>query len=479
LFFSALRKICIRTISLAVNRTVCLVVTLWAALLLSGPVNAANLGGDCCADLEERVAELEATAVRKGNRKVSLKLSGHVNRMLLYWDDTVNTDIYSVDNDDSESRFRLQGTADITPDLSAGFLIVIGVVSAESSLTDARIDGNPNENADGLLRTRKASFNLTHERLGKIRVGRDSPATDNILQLNIAKNPIADTDIDWANDFHLVRPHGTLGCNGAACRTTFNLDIVTASQDTPRSDIVRYDTPSLRGLVLSAAWGEDDLADIAFRYKKEWNSIRLIAGAGYLWFTDEREVRPSALIDCPPPGLGQLTCIEERVDLERAAGSIAAMHTPTGLYVFAGAAQDYFGVNTLRASIFTAPVTGRQPPTAAMWYLQGGIKNRFLVPSIGPTTLYGEYQKWDDFGVRRSSNSLGTDLTGGEIIDTSADFWGFGMVQDIDAAAMKLYAALRYWESEIQVALPDEDPAGQDVPIEDFLTIAVGGRIYF
>jgi hypothetical protein len=67
----------------------------------------------------------------------------------------------------------------------------------------------------------------------------------------------------------------------------------------------------------------------------------------------------------------------------------------------------------------------------------------------------------------------------GEIIDTSADFWGFGVVQDIDAAAMKFYAALRYWESEIQVALPDDGPVGQDVQIENFLTIAVGGRIYF
>ena len=33
--------------------------------------NAADLGGNCCADLEERIAELEATTVRKGNRKVS------------------------------------------------------------------------------------------------------------------------------------------------------------------------------------------------------------------------------------------------------------------------------------------------------------------------------------------------------------------------------------------------------------------------
>ena len=449
-------------------------VALWAL-----PVKAADLAGECCADLEERVGELEATAVRKGNGKVSLKLSGHVNRMLLYWDDRVNSDIYSVDNDDSETRIRLQGSAEIAPELSAGFLFVIGVVSAESSLTNARVDGNPNENADGLTRTRKASFNLRHERFGKITVGRDSPATDNILQMNIARNPIADTDIDWANDFQLVRPQGTQGCNGAACRTTLNLDVVTASQDTSRSDIVRYDTPSLHGFVLSAAWGEDDLADVAVRFKQELGSIRMIGGIGYLWFTDETEGRTSTLIDCPPPGLGQATCIEERADLERIAGSIAAMHMPTGLYLFAGAAEDRFGTENLGASAFTAPVTGRQPEDATMWYLQAGIKRPLLAPGLGATTLYGEYQKWDDFGVRRSSDPLGDDLAGGEITETAGELWGFGIVQDIDPAAMKLFAALRYWDTDIEVALPDGDSFVQDVPLEDLVTIAVGGRLYF
>ena len=39
---------------------------------------AADLGGNCCADLEERIAELEATTGRKGNRAISLTLTGFV-----------------------------------------------------------------------------------------------------------------------------------------------------------------------------------------------------------------------------------------------------------------------------------------------------------------------------------------------------------------------------------------------------------------
>ena len=55
-----------------------------AALALNtGPISAADLSGSCCADLEERVAELEATAASKGNRKMSLAISGSVNRVVL------------------------------------------------------------------------------------------------------------------------------------------------------------------------------------------------------------------------------------------------------------------------------------------------------------------------------------------------------------------------------------------------------------
>ncbi len=61
--------------------------TLGGYALSSGPAQAADFGGDCCADLEERVAELEATTVRKGNKKVSVTLSGWVVKTVNWWDD--------------------------------------------------------------------------------------------------------------------------------------------------------------------------------------------------------------------------------------------------------------------------------------------------------------------------------------------------------------------------------------------------------
>jgi hypothetical protein len=87
------------------------------------PAKAADLGGDCCSDLEERIAELEATTVRKGNKKVSVTLYGKVNRAMLFWDDGHEQNAYSVDNSYESTRFGVKGSAKIGGNWSGGYRI--------------------------------------------------------------------------------------------------------------------------------------------------------------------------------------------------------------------------------------------------------------------------------------------------------------------------------------------------------------------
>ena len=47
-----------------------------ASVFAQKPARAADLGGDCCSALEDRVAELEATTARKGNKKVTVIVYG-------------------------------------------------------------------------------------------------------------------------------------------------------------------------------------------------------------------------------------------------------------------------------------------------------------------------------------------------------------------------------------------------------------------
>jgi hypothetical protein len=93
-----------------------------AAVLNTGPTSAADVSAFCCADLEERIAELEATAASKGNRKMSLSISGSVSRVVLWWDDGRSSGTYyGLDSGILTSRFIFSGIAKMTPKVTTGF----------------------------------------------------------------------------------------------------------------------------------------------------------------------------------------------------------------------------------------------------------------------------------------------------------------------------------------------------------------------
>ena len=100
-----------------------------AAGLLAGGLSAtsasaADLGGNCCADLEERIAELEATTARKGNRKVSLTISGWVAEQVMWWDDGVESNTYVGGIGTTlGTNVKFTGQATIAPGWSAGYVL--------------------------------------------------------------------------------------------------------------------------------------------------------------------------------------------------------------------------------------------------------------------------------------------------------------------------------------------------------------------
>ncbi|HLB06509.1 MAG TPA: porin, partial [Alphaproteobacteria bacterium] len=109
-----------------------------AAGLLAGGLSvssasAADLGGNCCADLEERIAELEATTARKGNRKVSLTISGWVGEQVMFWDDGDEQNVYVGGLGTTiNSNVKFTGQATISPGWSAGYVIHVEVYGSET-----------------------------------------------------------------------------------------------------------------------------------------------------------------------------------------------------------------------------------------------------------------------------------------------------------------------------------------------------------
>jgi hypothetical protein len=105
------------------NRLAALVVYLLALSAL--PVAAAaDLGGDCCADLEARVAALEASTVRKFGSRLSITLSGYVAKQAMAWDDGKDSATYIADIGPTQAtNFRIGGQAKIAPGWTAGFML--------------------------------------------------------------------------------------------------------------------------------------------------------------------------------------------------------------------------------------------------------------------------------------------------------------------------------------------------------------------
>ena len=156
------------------------VTTLVAVSVLFGlrPAVAADLGGDCCTDLEERVAEFEATTVRKGNKKVKVELYGRQNRVVTFWDDGAEQNAYVLNSSYSPSRFGVRGKANISDKWSSEFILEIEDGANLSKFVD-QFNDNP---SPGALTTRKAAIALASKDYGKAWLGLQETAKDIITK---------------------------------------------------------------------------------------------------------------------------------------------------------------------------------------------------------------------------------------------------------------------------------------------------------
>src|SRR5262245_29301259 len=260
----------------------------WALVAAAGVIvggvampsaKAADLGGDCCADLEERVAELEATTARKGNRKVSLTVSGQVETAIMGWDNGVRSDVYVVDVPTvGGTFFQFNGDAKINPKLSAGFLVQVGFDKGARSHQVNEVDDDGGQPGDTAIVVTLANWYLDHKDLGRLTVGRANTATAGITGIDLGgAGVIGNVNIGyWQRSFSLT------GVAGATATWDSVLGGGTVNGSTlSRGNVINYTTPTVGGLSASAAWGENDVWDVALRYAGEFSGVRLAAGIGY------------------------------------------------------------------------------------------------------------------------------------------------------------------------------------------------------
>ncbi|MEW5964341.1 MAG: porin [Pseudomonadota bacterium] len=397
-----------------------------AAGLLSGGLmatsaSAADLGGNCCADLEERIAELEATTARKGNRKVSLTISGWVAEQVTYWDDGHESNVYVTGIGKTlASHFKFTGEAKITPGWSAGYVLHVEANAADSS--DINRNNDDAGNAIALL---QSYWFVKSEQLGKLSVGQLSHASDNTAILVDGSGSLVPANWVHFDGLSFTPNNGGLAgawANLAYCKA-ISAGFAGDCNGYP-NNAVRYDTPTFAGFSLSASWGEDDFWDVAARYAGEFGGFKLAAAVAY-HETSEEKVLLGQL------GLGVDASLVRRDSAYIQAG-LYIQHVPTGLFVY-GAYGAEFDDSTYQNPVVQANLTDGEK-----WYVKAGIRQRWS--PLGHTVLYGEYSQNNDLFT---PGMAAAGVTGSEL-----NQWGVGVVQEVDAAAMSFWLAYRNLEGD-------------------------------
>ena len=504
------------------------------ASVLATSAFAADLGGNCCTDLEERVAELEATTARKGNRKVSLQIYGQVSEAVIWWNDGSEKNIYVQENNAVKNLLGFTGSAKIASDWSAGYTLEVQMRAYRSSVSNQFALGNQNGYTDAAYGTvsvtmRKANWYLNSETYGRIIVGRDNDAAVGTGSVNLA-NPdgfqASGVFMGFANGGYNMRRSGTTGNIGLSAANWSNWAYIPNGDgpvplDTAHtSGLVKYVSPFFLGHTKSSgfqtsfSWGKDDIWASALRYAEEFGGFRFAAAASY---SESRDLyyascanpsttggfnggvvalNPGGAATAPAAGVvtTALAGAVSNTSCNTFQASASLMHTPTGLYMSGGGGQvsDDQRQKALNLAMNgnAAVRNANADKNDSFWWLQAGWEAK-LNP-IGKTTFYGTYGQYDR-GTGVAANGIQT-LTGADVLNptngggtvymtgSQTTQWGLGVTQAIDAAAMNLYLGYINTSVDMNVARTGGPSAGvvrKANPIDDNSVLYTGATIKF
>lgn len=313
---------------------------------------------------------------------------GQLSPAILSYDDGRAQSTYApVGNSNRTPRLGLRWQLRNIRDWSPIFRAEIGVnVRPSKTVNQDTPHGLKWSRDDSNLR--KLELILKHPTLGIVTVGQGSMATDGITEIDYSGTAVvAYSDVAPTASAQFLRlSDGTLSTVqvGEFIDNFEGSNIVGTYADGNRKMRLRYDSPNFRGLIVSAAVGNDVLqdeaganADLALTYEAKLGDYKLATGIGFSW-QDETHVR---------------------------SGSVSMLHDPSGYNLTAALGGEVDG--------------GR------FAYLKVGLLRSFW--EIGNTAVSLDYYQGDDI---HSPGSRSRSV-------------GLAFVQSIDRFDLQGYALLR------------------------------------
>ncbi len=374
-----------------------------------------------------------------------VSISGWINEGITYFDDGDNSGIYQNNENGHTlgSRITLSGSTDVGSGLTVGMEVIIEPQSGTSLLgsgsapgvgfADEAIGGPNNITGQGdLLRVLGNSLNISGD-FGKVTVGLQSMPTDNIavledpsLTLWSAISPIfvgnfqaiggvtgAGAGANWNNFLNCGSGIGGIGidCNGIY------------------RNGVRYDLPAFGPVTVAVGAANNDVYDIAAKYKGEFSGIKTQLAVGY------------AMINGSVGPFGNDSTDNFQMQL-------GLMDPASGI----------FGSIAYQLEDMDGVTAGLQDETDAFW-TKVGIKKAFN--SLGDTAISVNYGLYMD-------QYSDTALTGSEV-----ERLGFEVNQYFGSSFI-MYGVFEMLDLEV-----DGDTTGRYNGADELTTFRLGGTYFF
>ncbi len=338
-----------------------------------------------------------AASVFSASAAADVSISGWINQGITYADGPVGSDVVSVSDNGATlgSRITFAGSADVPGGLTAGFDVtteprnnsqVLGFGNGGTGTVDSFSNGTGD------------TFNVLGHSLyvsgamGKVTLGLQSMPTDNIAVLEDPSLTL------WPSISPVFRGNGVITNTTAAvafgdaltCRTaeilSNGLGIGIDCNGIYRQG-VRYDLPTfVDGLGIAIGYANDDVYDVAAKYKTAVGRVSLQGAIGY----------------AENNGVGaNLAGVQTHSAADNLQIQFGIMDSVTGLFGTVAYQRE--------ESDLEAAGLGMQDETDAYWF-KGGIKRQFN--SLGDTAIAGQYGLYND---QYSHIAAGLGATGSEL----------------------------------------------------------------
>jgi hypothetical protein len=214
---------------------------------------------------------------------VDFKISGQINRAMLYGDNGKNDDLKFVDNDNSSTRFRFTGSNEFEGAWTAGINWEVEMQSNPSN--DTVIDiGQNDDSTDVDFNERKIEFYIEHKSFGTLTLGQGPTASDGTSEVDLSGTDV----VNYASISDM---------NGGFNFRDGNDNIITSIGNAfsnfdgfSRRDRIRYDSPMLGPVYFSASYMNGQSYDFAGRFAYEWDGFgKLAAAASWLPADTQRD----------------------------------------------------------------------------------------------------------------------------------------------------------------------------------------------